>query len=192
MNFNTSSTTNIIPGRELRSKTASSISLQTQSENTNLYRSNSRTKPTATSTPTLGRKIVKPSLQRSKSVKTSSSVSKTKKTLRSAENNENNGSGNDMDQGYTEQITASNLGDQAISNSTTNDNPINQNQTDVLNISNETVDEAYQIKRTTMATRKDIMNYFVKQPDGSFKCTICTNSNKVRSLLLGAFFRFFM
>jgi hypothetical protein len=187
MASNTPSITNFIPERELRPRTSSSISFQTQTRNTN-HRLNDRSKPTTTSTPILGRKIVKPNLRRSKSAKTSSRSSKTKKTVALPEDNDRNQPdepNDEMDQDYTEQTTALNFGiDKIVSNSIINDNPLNENQNKmdgVLNKSNETVDEDHQIKRTTAATRKDVMNYFVKQPDGSFKCVLCTNSNKVRS-----------
>jgi hypothetical protein len=89
----------------------------------------------------------------------------------------------EMDQDVTEQTASSNFDtNQIISDSIINDNPVNENQNetvDFLNNSNETVDEQHQIRRTTTAKKKD-MNYFTKQPNGGFKCTLCANSDKVR------------
>jgi len=65
-----------IPERELRSN-ISSVSNQTETRNTNRHHFYDCSKPTTT--PILGRKIVKTTARRSNSVKTSSSSSKTKK-----------------------------------------------------------------------------------------------------------------
>jgi len=82
-----------------------------------------------------------------------------------------------MEQDLSEQIIASSFDtDIIISDSIMNDNPENayenENSTNhFLNDSTETIDEQHQIKRTTAAKRKDILSYFIKQTDGSFKCT---------------------
>jgi hypothetical protein len=192
MNSNTQSTTNVIGGRELRSKTKSTISFQAQSpaRSTNRRHLHDHSKSTTTTaSPILGRKISKQNSRRSNSVHTTSISSKTKKSVTVSSNNDEhqpNEPDEEMDYHFTEQTTTSSFdANDIISDPTINDDVAhendNENGNDQLNCSNETVDEVNQIKRTTTATKKDIMKHFTKQSDGGFKCNLCSDSDKVSS-----------
>ncbi|CAF3790210.1 unnamed protein product [Rotaria socialis] len=148
MDSNTQSTTNFIPQRDLRSSTSSTITIQTpmSNANKNLHHVNASSKSTTTTTsPILNRKIVKSILRRSDS----------------------------MDQDTTERTTVSFDDVEIISDPIVNNHPVNQNETDqLLNCSIETIDETHEVKRTTTATKSDVLNYFTRQPYGCFKCIL--------------------
>ncbi|CAF1676990.1 unnamed protein product [Rotaria magnacalcarata] len=184
MNSNTQSTINFIPQRDLRSNTSSTITIQTPmcNANKNLHHVNVSSKSTTTSS-ILNRKFSKPILRRSNSAKTPSNSSKAKKksTLsRNNDTNQPNEPSDSMDQDTTERTTVSFDEVEIISDPIVNNHPANQNETDqLLNCSIETVDETHEVKRTTTATKSDVLNYFTRLSDGSFKCILCQNSNKV-------------
>ncbi|CAF1342402.1 unnamed protein product [Rotaria magnacalcarata] len=186
MNSNTQSTINFIPQRDLRSNTSSTITIQTPmcNANKNLHHVNVSSKSTTTSS-ILNRKFSKPILRRSNSAKTPSNSSKAKKksTLsRNNDTNQPNEPSDSMDQDTTERTTVSFDEVEIISDPIVNNHPANQNETDqLLNCSIETVDETHEVKRTTTATKSDVLNYFTRLSDGSFKCILCQNSNKVFS-----------
>ncbi|CAF1521806.1 unnamed protein product [Adineta steineri] len=179
------STTNDVPERELRSKTKSTISFQTQNspQNTNHCSVRNRAKST-TGSPTLGRKILKSNSRRNSSQisvnssQTSVNCSTMNEPVALHQDNDNNQpdeSNDTMDSDLTEEITTSNSVTNEIipgPDSVNMDVATNEIENDPLNESTETVYKEA-LKRTTTNTNKDVFEYFTKQPDGGFKCNIC-------------------
>ncbi|CAF4093339.1 unnamed protein product [Adineta steineri] len=201
------SATNDVPQRELRSKTKSTISFQTQNspQNTNHRSVRDRAKST-TGSPTLGRKILKAGSRRNSSQIsiTSSQISVTSSQIsvnssqisvnsstmnepialyQDNDNNQSDESNGTMDSDLTEEITtSSSVTNEIIADpdSVNMDVATNEIENDPLNESTETVYKET-LKRTTTNTKKDVFKYFTKQLDGGFKCNICINSDKVFS-----------
>ena len=185
--MNTSSTRNVTSQHDLRPRAASTITFCTSTSNTNVHQIHARSKSTTTASPILSRKKLKPILRRGISVKTSSTSSRIKKTSAPLVNSEVtilDESNDSMEQDFTEKTALSFDADDISSVSSVNSYSINQNDMNqLLNCSNETIDGKQEIKRTTKEKKQDVFNYFTRQPDGGFKCSLYTDINKVSSQL---------
>lgn len=90
---------------------------------------------------------------------------------------------NDMEQDSPPRAIVSFDEDETNSNAVVQNGSINQNESNQsLNCSTDTIDEQNEARRTTAAKKQDVLNYFTRQPDGSFKCNLCINSNKASFL----------
>ena len=180
MDSSTPVTINSICNRELRSNASASTSFQNQNlaPNTSQQHRHARSKSTTTSSPILGRRISKSSSKQKNPTK-SKKITVSPRDIDINRANESNGS---MDCDLAEQTgTLALAPDEIIITESDNGIAIHQNQ-DEGNQSDdsiETVDQERPIKRKTTATKQDIMKYFTKQPDGSYKCNLCPNANKV-------------
>ncbi|CAF1216161.1 unnamed protein product [Adineta ricciae] len=182
-----------IPERELRSKTKAAVSFQTQSSPSRTNRRSFRGRAkSSTASPILSRKLIK-SISRRNSTQITVDSIEINESMALDQNNTNDQISvldDTMDCDIIERTTTSNnLPDGIVPNLTIDDNPTtDDNQTaamenDHLNQSSDT-DEENSVKRTmktTKTTKKDVFKHFEKLVDGSYKCTLCVNSDKVFS-----------